>query len=321
MTHHTLRLAALACGLVTGLIPSAAPLGAQGAVELPAHELIFSRQASPDRTNYDVWRICGDGSQLASLLVMPGDQYQLAVAPDGRSFVYASAVDGQMDIFRKSFGRGEPQNLTNHSANDGSPFFSPDGTRMGFFSNRDGGKAELYVLTLSDSSLRRLTTDTLHDGEGSWSPDGRHIRFTRFFPGAPDNSRPAAGEIMELEVATGALRQLTALGNGYNGGLSHSPDGRRLAFHRSSATGAEIWTMNADGSEARAITRTKVDEYGPEWSPDGNWLAVTAGTGDLGGGRFDLWLLRPDGSERRLLAATENGESWHRWRTGEFTCR
>lgn len=43
MTHHTLRLAALACGLVTGLIPSAAPLGAQGAVELPAHELIFSR--------------------------------------------------------------------------------------------------------------------------------------------------------------------------------------------------------------------------------------------------------------------------------------
>jgi TolB protein len=243
------------------------------------------------------------------------------VAPDGRSFLYVNTVDGQRDIFRKSFGSGEVQNLTSHPANDGSPFFSPDGSRIGFFSNRDGGKAELYVLTLADSGLRRLTADTLHDGEGSWSPDGRHIRFTRFFPAVPGGSRAAAGEIMELELATGTLRQITSLGNGYNGGLSHSPDGRRLAFHRSSETGSEIWTMNADGSDAPAITQTRINEYGPEWSPDGNWLAITAGTGDLSAGRFDLWLLRPDGSERRLLAATENAESWHRWRTGEFTCR
>ena len=313
------RLFGLAAAL--WLVPAAASLGAQQSVELPVHELIFSRQAAADRTNYDIWRMCGDGSQLASLLVQPGDQYQLAVAPDGRSFLYVQTVDGQQDIFRRPFGRGEPQNMTNHPANDGSPFFAPDGSRIGFFSNRDGGKNELYVLTLADSSLRRLTTDSLHDGEGSWSPDGRHIRFTRFFPAAPDNSRPAAGEIMELELATGTLRQLTALGNGYNGGLSHSPDGRRLAFHRSSEAGADVWTMNADGSDARAITRTKIDEYSPEWSPDGQWLAITAGTGDLSAGRFDLWLLRPDGSERRLLAATENSESWHRWRTGEFTCR
>lgn len=315
------RLFPLVAPGALALVMLAGPLHAQGAVELPRHELIFARQSAADRTDYDLWRVCADGSQLASLLVQPGDQYGIAVAPDGRSYVYGTTVDGQREIFRKSFGRGEPENLTRHAAADGEPFFSPDGTQMGFFSTRDAPRQELYVLTFADSSVRRLTSDTLHDGGGSWSPDGKSILFTRYFPAPPDKSREAAGEIMQLDVASGAITQVTRLGGGYNGGISHSPDGRRVAFHRSLAKGTDIWLMNADGSAPRPLAETAIDEYNPEWSPDGNWIAVTAGTGDLGQGRFDLWLLRPDGSERRIVAATENGESWQKWRTGSFTCR
>lgn len=59
--HRWLQLAA-----ATWLVALPTSLDAQQPVVLPAHELIFSRQANPDRTNYDVWRVCGDGSQLAS---------------------------------------------------------------------------------------------------------------------------------------------------------------------------------------------------------------------------------------------------------------
>lgn len=79
--------------------------------------------------------------------------------------------------------------------------------------------------------------------------------------------------------------------------------------------------MNADGSNAKAITSTFIDEYSPAWSPDGNWIAYTAGTGNDSQGTFDLWLIRPDGSNARLVHAGVNTQMSPAWRTGEHYCR
>ncbi len=290
------------------------------ASELPRHELIFSRHSDAARTDYDIWRMCADGTQLASLVTEPGIQFQVSIAPDGSEFVYASRVDGKFDVWQKSFGRGEAVNLTAHPAEDSQPAWSPDGDRIAFFSDRDAEKLELYVMRIDDGSIERLTENTFYDSGASWSPDGLTIIFTRYFPGTEDGAVPSRGEIVALEVATRAEVQLTDLG-GYNGGPSFSPDGGQIAFHRSSDDGVELWLVNADGSDPRAITDTFVDEYSPAWSPDGQWLAITSGTGHDGLGTFDIWLMRPDGSDRRLVSAAANTEAWQQWRPGEHYCR
>ncbi len=66
--------------------------------DLPRHEMIFSRHSDPARTDYDIWRMCGDGTQMASLVAEPGEQLQPSVAPDGCAFVYTSRVGGPRDI-------------------------------------------------------------------------------------------------------------------------------------------------------------------------------------------------------------------------------
>ena len=38
----------------------------------------------------------------------------------------------------------------------------------------------------------------------------------------------------------------------------------------------EVWVMNADGTEARQITRNAVPEYGAELSPDNQWVVFRA---------------------------------------------
>jgi dipeptidyl aminopeptidase/acylaminoacyl peptidase len=49
-----------------------------------------------------------------------------------------------------------------------------------------------------------------------------------------------------------------------------SPDGKRIAY----LTGAQLWTMNADGSGPRRLTTRAA--AGPSWSPDGRWIAFAS---------------------------------------------
>lgn len=300
------------------LLAVATPLAAQDA-DLPRHRLVFSHHSDPARTDYDVWTVCPDGTQFASVVVEPGHQIQAAVSPDGATIAYVSRPDSTRDIFTRGFWRGEPTNLTDHPADDSGPAWSPDGTQLAFFSTRDAERPELYLLALGSGETERLTTNEFHDGGATWTPDGGAILFTRFFPGEGDE--PGAGEIVRLDLETGEETVLTDLG-GYNGSVDVSPDGETVAFHRSAPEGADLWVMAADGSDPRPLLETPVvDEYSPAWSPDGRWIAYTAGTLSDNLGTFDLWLVRADGTERRLVSAARNTEAWPTWREGDDACR
>ena len=125
---------------------------------------------------------------------------------------------------------------------------------------------------------------------------------------------------MAIDVKTGEERQLTKLG-GYNGGVDYSPDGKRIAFHRADDKRAEIWVMDSDGANPNQVTDTLIDEYSPAWSPDGNWIAYTAGTESDGNGTFDLWLMLPDGSGARIISTSPNTQMNPKWRFGKHYCR
>jgi TolB protein len=295
--------------------------GAAGpdAVDVPRHELIFAHHTDAARTDYDIWRMCGDGTQMASLVREPGQQLQIAVSPDGDELIYSSVTDGQRDLWRRRFDSKDAVNITSHPAEDSQPAWGPDG-RIAFFSDRDAEELELYILDTRDSSLRRMTENAFHDSGAAWAPDGSGIVFTRYFPPPEGEDHGGRGEVIHLDPTTGQEYQMTRLG-GYNGGLSCSPDGRFITFHRTFDGGSELWIMDADGSNPTPLTDTTIDEYSPEWSPDGEWIAFTAGVGNDSLGTFDIWIMRPDGSRRQVLNKTANTEGWQKWRPGDHYCR
>jgi hypothetical protein len=61
-----------------------------------------------------------------------------------------------------------PQRLTNSPGADRTPAWSPDGTKIIFSSERDGGESEIYLMNVDGSNPVRLTNNAVADTTPSW---------------------------------------------------------------------------------------------------------------------------------------------------------
>src|SRR5689334_16678526 len=84
--------------------------------------------------------------------------------------------DGNSEIYVMNPDGSGPTNLTNNTAFDGWPAWSPDGTKIVFSSNRDGDY-EIYVMNADGTNQTRITNSPGFDYIASWSPDGTKIIF------------------------------------------------------------------------------------------------------------------------------------------------
>jgi len=127
-----------------------------------------------------------------------------AISPDGQLLAYASdhGGDGNLDIWVRQIGGGDPIRLTRDPADDVEPNFSPDGTKIVFRSAREGGG--LYLIPTLGGTEQRLV-----DGgrRPQFSPDGSKIAYW-VGPDDPFPLRNGMGRIFVLDLATSTTRQL-----------------------------------------------------------------------------------------------------------------
>ena len=95
-----------------------------------------------------------------------------ALSGDGKLLAYSLQKDGEQDLYIKQVAGGQPIRLTFDGAGNTSPDFSPDGTRIVFRSERDGGG--VYQIAAFGGEARLLA----HDGHNpKYSPDGSRVAF------------------------------------------------------------------------------------------------------------------------------------------------
>lgn len=126
----------------------------------------------------------------------------------------------------------------------------------------------------------------------AWSPDGSEIAFSM------------NGSIWLVPVAGGEATQLTANAN-YDGDPSWSPDGKRIAFSRDTGRVIDIWSINADGSDERAVTQDKLISVAPGWVSNDE-IVYTSTLGDHG---LSLWRVKVDGGKPVPVALEKNSEN------------
>ena len=80
-----------------------------------------------------------DGSEDRLTGLEPGDYKDPRVSPDGQRLAFTATDDGNTDVWTYDLERGIPTRLTFHEARDEYPLWTPDGRRIVFWSERDGG--------------------------------------------------------------------------------------------------------------------------------------------------------------------------------------
>jgi len=85
-------------------------------------------------------------------------------------------------------------------------------------------------------------------------------------------------------------------------GVAWSPDGRRLAFTRTTGSlTADVFVADANGGHLRNLSRRSAQfSWAPDWSPDGTRIVFVASDPDV----EQLVTIRPDGSDRQPLPGT-----------------
>ena len=131
--------------------------------------------------------------------------WPLLWAPDGSALAFAaSGHDGQQDAYTVDRAGGHLVDLSGDRGTEGAPAWSPDGSQLAFWSDRDGG-GDIYTIGRMGGAVRRLTTASQLSGivTLAWSPDGRRL-IVWDSPGGQ-----AGDENYVVDTATGDIHRLT----------------------------------------------------------------------------------------------------------------
>ncbi len=196
------------------------------------------------------------------------------ISPDGKR-VALDIIDpqtGNMDIWTYEFSGGVGRRLTSHPALDSDPIWSPDGSRIVFFSLRNG-LPDLYEVSSSGGGSEGgvvISQRTKYPTD--WSPDGRSILYR--VVDAKTNFELWTVSMDNEHKSDPFIKPVFGVSHGM-----FSPDGKWVAYSSNETGKWEIYVAPFPG-------------------PGGNWKVSTAGGSEPRWRRDgkELFYAAPDGS-------------------------
>jgi len=191
---------------------------------------------------FDIYVADADGSNRRPLTSFGVYTTEATLSPDGRTLVFTSLKDGDLELYAMNVDGSNIRRLTHTPGYDGGAFFSPDGSQIVY---------RAWHPTHPDSlaAYRELLSRNL--------------------------VRPNRMEIFVMNADGSGQRQVTSLG-GANFAPFFTTDGKAIIFssnHRNPrSSNFDLYLVNVDGSGLEQVTTDGTFDGFPMFSPDGRKL-------------------------------------------------
>ena len=267
----------------------------------------------------EVPEIVVDGEPV--LLAGVADDRHPTYSPDGSKIAFESRpfvdrqdiIDNPADIYVMNADGTNPINLTRSPlVDDEAPSWSPDGSKIAFFS-----ELSIHVMNADGTNLIDTSQYTYdEDHHLAWSPDGSKIAFACEEDLTAGGTRAPEDPPSEICVinADGTNRVRLTHNSLEDSYPAWSPDGSKIAFtrHRPLAT-RNIYVMNADGTNPVRLTKVTPGHFAiePRWSPDGSKIAFVTNSYVETWHHFTVVVMNADGTNPVLLTRVLGlGPTW-----------
>ncbi|MGH3995673.1 MAG: TolB family protein, partial [Pseudonocardiaceae bacterium] len=173
---------------------------------------------------------------------------------------------------------------------DQNPAVSPDGKRVAWSTNRDGG-SRIYIKNADGTGPETVLTTEGVARVHSWSPDSRQIYFNNNLEGFPGNN-----EVYRMNADGTGQTNLTNRATS-DVAPAVKPDGTKVLFHSNRNLGTndfDIHAMNPDGTNVVNLTNNRAgNDLDPNWKPDGTQIVFER---FASGSNSNIFKMNADGS-------------------------
>lgn len=175
------------------------------------------------------------------------------------------------DLWLAPLEGGDARRITSHPGRETMAKFSPDGSKLAFTGEYDGGR-DVYVMDARGGVPERLT---FHPSGGTlldWTPDGTRVIFSS------RREAPAYTDELYTISVDGGMPEMLPVDRGAL--ASMSPDGNQLAYNRlgrhvrtwkryEGGLAQDVWIADFTSGEFTKITDWGGSDQFPMWGTDG----------------------------------------------------
>lgn len=209
---------------------------------------------------YEIFTAKADGSDIKRITDNPGYDAEATLSPDGKTIIFTSLRDGDLDLYTMRPDGSRVKRITNELGYDGGAFFSRDGKRIVWRASRPKTDTEV-------AAYRELVSQS--------------------------QIRPMALELFVADADGKNARQVTH-NKGANFGPYFFPDGKRIIYASNAADPGgrnfDLFMVKDDGTGEERLTFNDTFDGFPMFSPDGKSLVFASNRNGKAKGDTNLFV-------------------------------
>lgn len=198
----------------------------------------------PIYESYDIFVADFEGNIVTQLTNSPGYDAEATISPDGKTIVFTSMRNGDIDLYTMNIDGTNVKQITHTTGYDGGAVFSPDGKKITWRASRPKTKEaikeykdllaqglvmptqmELFVANIDGSDAKQVTNLGRANWAPAFTPDSKHL----IFASNHEHERGFPFNLYVIGIDGSGLERISR-DNGFDAFPMFTPDGKRLIF-------------------------------------------------------------------------------------------